>query len=182
VEVVVQRPDQEPVTLRTAVEVTEQGSAPKIGVPAPQSQTPTVEDVAALTAITSDTDPDPRLYQISVAEAVTSGKPSLILFATPGYCQTAVCRPSIEVLERLKDTFGDQVNAVHVEVYQLPYEGKPVPAMQEWGLQSEPWLFLVNEEGTIVGRYEGGITFQELEPAVAKLVQEQAASGTRTEE
>jgi hypothetical protein len=170
-ELEVQRPGQDPVTPRTAVAVKETGSAPMIGAPAPKSKTPTAKEVSDLTTITSDADPDPRFYQLSVDEAVTSGKPSLIMFATPGYCETAVCGPSVEVLGRLKDTFGDKVNAVHVEVYQLPYEGKPVPTMQEWGLQSEPWLFLVDKDGKIVGRYEGGITFQELEPAVARLVQ-----------
>ncbi|MDP9312147.1 MAG: thioredoxin family protein [Chloroflexota bacterium] len=171
-ELVVQRPGQEPMTLRTSVEVKERASAPKIGDPAPKSNTPTVKDASDLKTITSDAEPDPRFYQMSVADAVTSGKPSLIMFATPGYCSTAVCGPSIEVLGRLKDKFGDQVNAVHVEVYQLPYDqGKTVPAMQEWGLQSEPWLFLVDKDGKIAGRYEGGITFQELEPAVSKLVQ-----------
>jgi hypothetical protein len=171
-ELVVQRPGQDPMTLRTSVEVKERANAPKIGDAAPKSETPTGDEVSDLTTITSDPDPDPRLYELSVAEAVTSGKPSLIMFATPGYCSTAVCGPSIEVLGRLKDKFGEQVNAVHVEVYQLPYDqGKTVPAMQEWGLQSEPWLFLVAKDGTIAGRYEGGITYQELEPAVATLVQ-----------
>ncbi len=170
-ELVVQRPNQEPMTLRTSVEVKERASAPKIGDPAPKSDTPTAKEAPDLKTITSGAEPDPRFYQMSVADAVTSGKPSLIMFATPGYCSTAVCGPSIEVLGRLKDKYGDQVNAVHVEVYQLPYDqGKTVPAMQEWRLQSEPWLFLVDKDGRIAGRYEGGITFQELEPDVAKLV------------
>jgi hypothetical protein len=170
-ELVVQRPNQEPMTLRTSVEVKDRANAPKIGDAAPQSDTPTVNDVADLKTISSDSEPDPRLYQLSVADAVASGKPSLIMFATPGYCETAVCGPGIEVLGKLKDTFGDQINAVHVEIYELPYDqGKTVAAMQEWGLQSEPWLFLVDDQGKIVGRYEGGITVQELEPDVAALV------------
>lgn len=171
-EVVVQRPNQNPLTFRQTVEVRQKANAPKIGEPAPKSETPTVKDVTDVKTISSDSAPDPRFYQMSVAEAVTSGKPSLILFATPGFCETATCGPGVDVLGRLKDQFGDKVNAVHVEVYQLPYDqGKMVPAMQEWGLQSEPWLFLVGKDGTIVGRFEGGITYQELEPEVAKLVQ-----------
>lgn len=170
-ELVVQRPNQQPMTLRTSVEVKERANAPKIGDAAPQTKTPTVKDVSDLTTITSDASADPRFYQMTVAEAVTSGKPSLIMFATPGFCETAVCGPDVEVLGRLKDTFGDKINAVHVEVYKLPYTGETVPAMQEWNLQSEPWLFLVGKDGKIVSRYEGGITFQELEPAVTKLVQ-----------
>lgn len=171
-EVEAQRPGQAPVTLRTTIAVTERGTAPKIGDPAPRSTTPTARVVTDLTTISSDSTPDPRLYQLSVDQAVTSGTPSLILFATPGYCETAVCGPGVDVLGRLADRFGDAVNVVHVEVYQLPYDaGKMVPAMQEWGLQSEPWLFVVDKDGRIAGRYEGGITSEELEPDVAKLVQ-----------
>lgn len=122
--------------------------------------------------ITSAAEPDPRLYQLSVDQAVSSGKPSLVLFATPGFCETAVCGPDVEVVRRLLDTFGDKLNAVHVEIYQYPFEKfQFVSAMQEWGLQSEPWLFLVDKDGRIANRYEGGITYQELEPDVTKLVQ-----------
>lgn len=169
-EVQAQRPNKAVETQRIGLQIAEKGSAPNIGEPAPATKTPKASEVAELTTITSDANPQPRFYQMSVADAVTSGKPSLIMFATPGFCETAVCGPSIEVLARLSEKFGDKLNTVHVEVYQLPYEGKPVAAMQEWGLQSEPWLFLVDKDGRIAGRYEGGITFDELEPAVTKLV------------
>jgi hypothetical protein len=164
------RPGQEPFTQRMSLDVAERGSAPKIGDEAPRSDTPTAADVSDLRDISSDVEPDPRLHQLSIADAVSSGKPSLILFATPGYCQTAVCGPGVDVVQRLADTFGDRVNAVHVEIYELPYDGTLVPAMREWGLQTEPWLFLVDGSGTIAARYEGGITFDELRPDVDRLV------------
>lgn len=41
--------------------------------------------------------------------------------------------------------------------------------MDEWRLQTEPWTFLVDAEGTIQAKYEGGITFAELEPALKQL-------------
>ncbi len=174
-EVVAERPGQSATSHRMSLDVQAKGSAVPIDAPAPQSKTPTERDVPDLKQITSDSAPDVRLYRMSIAEAVTSGKPSLILFATPGYCQTAVCGPGVDALSKLVDTFGDKINPVHVEVYQLPYdEGKQVPAMAEWGLRTEPWLFLVDKDGKVVNRYEGGITFAELEPAVAKLVGDQS--------
>lgn len=170
-EVLAERPGQPASSQRMSLDVQAKGNAATVGSPAPKSKTPTDRDVSDLKQITSDAEPDPRLYRMSVEQAVTSGKPSLILFATPGYCQTAVCGPGVDVLSKLADSFGDKVNPVHVEVYQLPYDaGKQVPAMGEWGLRTEPWLFLVDKDGKIVNRYEGGITFAELEPAVAKLV------------
>lgn len=170
-EVEARRPGRAPVVRRMSLNVVAKGNAPMIGDDAPRSDTPTAADVADLKQISSDIDPDPRLHQLSVAEAVTSGKPSLILFATPGYCQTAVCGPGVDVVQKLVDEFGERINAVHVEVYQLPYDnGKVVPAFQEWGLQSEPWLFLVDRDGKIAARYEGGITFDELKPDVERLI------------
>ena len=172
-EVQAERPGKPAVTQRMSLDVKAESTAPTVGTAAPKSVTPTVKDVEDLKLITSDTEPDPRLHQLSIEQAVTSGKPSLILFATPGYCQTAVCGPGVDVLSKLADRFGDKINPVHVEVYQLPYdEGKQVPAMGEWGLQTEPWLFLVDKDGKIARRYEGGITYQELEPDVAKLVEQ----------
>ena len=171
-EVLAQRPGKPATAQRLTVEVTAEGNAPPTGAQAPRSKTPTVHDTDDLKTITSASTPDPTLYQLSVDQAVSNGKPSLILFATPGFCETAVCGPGVDVLTRLAKNFGDKVNAVHVEVYQYPFEQlKPVAAMQEWGLKSEPWLFLVDKNGKIAGRYEGGITYQELEPEVARLVQ-----------
>lgn len=171
-EVIAQRPGKPAVTERIGVVVTEKGSAAAVGTAAPKSSTPTDADVDDLKTITSATDPDPRLYQLSIDQAVSNGKPSMLLFATPGFCQTAVCGPGVDVLRRLADQFGDKVNAVHVEIYQYPFEKlQTVPVMQEWGLRTEPWLFLVGKDGRIVERFEGGITYQEIAPAVEKLLQ-----------
>lgn len=171
-EVIAQRPGKPAVTQRIGVVVTQTGSAAAVGTAAPKSKTPTDADVTDLKTITSATSPDPRLYQLSIDQAVSNGKPSMILFGTPGFCQTAVCGPGVDVLRRLTDQFGDKVNTVHVEIYQYPFEKlQTVPAMQEWGLRTEPWLFLVGKDGRIVDRFEGGITYQEIAPAVEKLIQ-----------
>lgn len=167
----IRRPGYRPIVRRLSVDVAAAGSAPAVGSPAPRSATPTTADVADLHLLSSAAEPDPRLHALSVEQAVSSGKPSLILFATPGYCRTQVCGSGLDVLERLTDRFGDAVAPVHVEVYKLPYEnGLMVPAMREWGLQTEPWLFLIDGNGTIAGRFEGGITFEELEPEVERLI------------
>jgi hypothetical protein len=165
------RPGKAVEVQRIGFKVLETGRAVAVGSAAPRTKTLTGAQVADLATISSDASPQPRLYELSVDEAVSSGKPSLILFATPGFCETAVCGPNIDVVSRLKDTFGERINVVHVEVYWLPYQGELVPAMQEWGLSTEPWLFLVDRDGTVAGRYEGGITFDEVQPAVETLVQ-----------
>lgn len=46
----------------------------------------------------------------------------------------------------------------------------PVAIFDERRLPSEPWLFLIDAEGNVVERYEGGIGLTELDPAVKQLV------------
>ncbi len=43
-------------------------------------------------------------------------------------------------------------------------------AMVAWHLGSEPWLFLIDAKGIIAGRFEGGITKEEVGPVLEKLI------------
>jgi hypothetical protein len=37
-----------------------------------------------------------------------------------------------------------------------------VPAVQEWGLPTEPWVFVVDAAGIVIGRFEGVISSEEI--------------------
>ena len=150
------------------VSVTADPPTPAIGEPAPRSVTPTAEQFL-LAEITTDPNPDPRFYELSVADAVTSGRPSVIVFATPKFCQTAVCGPTLDVVKGLA---GDHpgVNFVHVEVYTNLDDAQNlelVPAVLEWGLPTEPWVFVVDAAGVVIGRFEGVVTAEEIGAALA---------------
>jgi hypothetical protein len=151
-----------------------QPQAPPVGSPAIAVDNLTVKAQPDLAQITSDPQPDAELYQLTVSEALAAKKPFLVSFSTPGYCQTAVCGPNMLVIKQLKDEFKSQVNFIHVEVYPYPFNEsfqnqRRVRAMAQWKLQTEPWTFLVDGEGVIQARYEGGITLSELEPALTQL-------------
>ncbi len=163
-----------PAVSRLRLDVLAKPQVPAVSSPAIPSQNLTIRDNPDLTKITSDANPDPDLYQLTVAEALTAGKPFVVAFSTPGYCQTAVCAPNQLVLKKLKAQFKDQVNFIHIEVYPYPYgesfqAQRRVAAMHEWNLLTEPWTFLIDKEGLIQARYEGGITFSEMEPALKEL-------------
>lgn len=147
---------------------------PAIGQAALPSKNLTLNDNPDLGEITSDASPDPDFYQMTIADAIAAKKPFVIGFLTPGYCQTAVCAPNMAVLKKLKNEFKDKVNFIHVEVYPYPFgesfqQQKRVQPMVEWDLVTEPWTFLVDADGIIQYRYEGGITFAEMEPALTQL-------------
>ncbi len=140
---------------------------PAIGEAAPASPSLTVHD-GPLEDITTDRRPDPRFYEVSVAEAVTSGRPSVIIFATPAFCQTAACGPMLEDVKSIARDHPD-VNFVHVEIYEdfepgvLPGPDKLAPAVIEWGLNTEPWVFVVGADGNVVAKFEGVLDVAELE-------------------
>ena len=163
----------EPLTIGAAVSVAAAHRVPNVGDAAPRSQTPTAEDVTDLKTISSSPVPDPALYRLSVAQAVQAGKPAVISFATPAFCVTATCGPQIVDLSALARQYGAEANFVHVEVYQDPHlidPASPVrelaPAVEEWGLVSEPWTFVVAADGSIAARFEQYAPPAVLEPAL----------------
>ena len=57
------------------------------------------------------------------------------------------------------------VNFLHVEVFTNindPANIVLAPAVEEWGLPTEPWVFVVDANGIVAGRYEGVVTPEEL--------------------
>ncbi|MBA3430921.1 MAG: hypothetical protein H0U16_05510 [Actinobacteria bacterium] len=156
-------------TVKASFDVMEEATTPEIGDPAPASDTPTADEVSDLSKISTDGDPNPRFYDMSIADAVRSGEPSVITFATPKFCQTATCGPTLGIVKRVAKGFRD-VNFVHVEPYELPVtaQRKVVPAAQEWGLPTEPWVFVI-DNGRVQAKFEGSLSPGELKAALQSL-------------
>ena len=166
------------LTVGTAVSVAETHSVPFPGDPAPRSDTPTVDTTDDLRTISSSPSPDPALYRLSVSDAVGSGKPTVITFATPSFCVSATCGPQVSDLSAMAERFGGRANFIHVEVYRDPHLIDPTspvrplaPAVEEWGLVSEPWTFVVGEDGNIAARFEQYVPPNVLETALFATMQ-----------
>ena len=159
------------------VRVSDVSATPAIGAPAPRSVSKTLADVYGFSQITTDFEPDADLYGMTIAEALDAGKPLLVVFSTPAYCQTATCGPQLGVVKELKAEYGDRMNFIHIEVYDNPHEiegdlSKAVisPTAEEWGLPSEPWTFVVDGDGVIRAKFEAFTTRDELEAALQDVV------------
>ncbi len=154
------------------VNVGRDSAVPEIGDPAPPSQTPTSDTTPDLTEISTDPEPDPRFYSLSVADAVNSGRPSVIVFATPAFCQTALCGPTLDIAKKVAATRPD-VEFVHVEPYDLDQaragELVPIDTMLDWNLATEPWVFVVDSNGKVAASFEGVIGQAELAAAIDAL-------------
>ena len=161
------------------IEVGETTPVPGLGMMAPLSDNKTLAGGQTLEQITTDYTPDPELYRLSVREAVASGRPTLVVFASPAFCTSATCGPQVDTVAELRESYAGQANFIHIEIYDNPDEiqgdleaGRLAPAVDEWGLSALPhwfnesWTFVLDGAGLIQGRFEGFATRAELETSL----------------
>ncbi len=189
VEVQARLPDGSSIVKRIAFQVVAHSATLKPGDRVPALETRTYKDVNGdLHQLASAPKPNPEFYRMSLAQALTNGKPTMLLFSTPAFCQTRLCGPAYDIATRLEQRFHDQVNFVHIEVYRgLPNPAETNweldPAMTAFGLQTEPWLYLI-DKGVVAYRVEGLFTEAEVEQHLKPLgapaaVQERGTSNNK---
>ncbi len=163
--------------------VRDKGTTVAIGQQAPATTNPTAADVGGdLSKIATDPKPDPRFYQLTVADALAQHKPFVLVFATPAFCKSAQCGPTLDRVKAVAAAAPKDVAFINVEPYQLAYtEGRLQPvldadgqlqtvdASNQWGLVSEPWIFTVGADGVVDGSFEGVVGSDELTAAIAKI-------------
>jgi hypothetical protein len=168
VEVQAQFPDGTSTTRRVGFQVVSNSPTLKPGMKVPALQTRTRLSVGGdLQMLSSAPHPNPAFYQQTLAQALANGKPTVLLFSTPAFCQTRLCGPAYDTVDALQKMYGDTVNFIHVEVYSgLPNPAENNyeldPAMTAFGLQTEPWLFLI-DKGVVAYRIEGLFTLDEIQ-------------------
>ncbi len=177
VEVQVRWADGRSAVERMAFTVVDDAASISPGEAAPVVDIPTLADVGGdYSRLTSALEPNPAFYAQTLNEAVASGKPTLVLLATPAFCRTRFCGPAYETANTLYAQFGDRMNFIHLEIYS----GLPNPAERGWqiapsvtafGVQSEPWIYLIDASGTVVYRVEGLFTAEEIERELHRLLQ-----------
>ena len=142
--------------------------APRVGQPAPVVHTTTVGQVSDISQIDTRVPPD-DMHSDDLAN-VLGKKPVVLLFATPALCQSRVCGPVTDAAEQVKQEFGDRVAFIHQEVYNNnQINDGPRPQMTAFGLQTEPWLFVIDRSGKVSSVLQGPFSVQELEAAVQKV-------------
>jgi hypothetical protein len=159
--------DGKPVAAPGQLKVTTaaKDGVPEVGEDAPKAETDTVAsaggDVEAI-----DTRRPTSDMHANFAEQVGK-KPVALLFATPQLCQSRVCGPVVDIALQLRAKYGDQVEFIHQEVYtdNDPNKGVRKP-LQEFGLPSEPWLFIVGKDGKVTARLEGSFGLDAFEQAL----------------
>ncbi len=148
----------------------------QVGKPAPASKSPTAADVGGdLAMISTDPKPDPAFYGTSVAAALAAHKPFMVVFATPKFCTSQQCGPTLDHFKPIAAAHPE-ITFINIEPYKLQFANgglQPVldatgqlqatDVTDEWGLLSEPWIFAVDRAGIVRGSYEVTITPAELD-------------------
>jgi hypothetical protein len=153
--------------LRLTFDVRPGSDVVKVGDRAPASKTPTLDDVGGdATRISTDASPEPAFYQTSVDQAIAAHEAFVLIFATPKFCASAQCGPT---LDRIKPYLAryPTVTFINVEPYKLKLEDGVLKAdtdangqlqtaavTDEWHLFSEPMVYVVDRAGIVRGAFE----------------------------
>lgn len=164
-------------TIRVTQDVDATTSLAQVGQPAPSTKTPTATDAGGdLAKISTDPSPEPAFYQTSEDQALAQHKAFVLIFATPEFCQSRQCGPTLDRIKPFATTYPT-VTFIHVEPYELTLQnGELQPVMTNsnltptavtttWGLSSEPWVFVVDRTGVVRGSF--GLIFSDAELTTA---------------
>ena len=173
--------DAAPEKIRVQFDVQPTSATVAVGDKAPASVTPTLSDVGGdVSKISTDPSPVKAFYETSVADAVAAKKPFVLVFATPKFCASRQCGPT---LDRIKPIAAKHpgLTFINVEPYQLqsvdgqlqpvltgdPAALTPVQAANDWRLAAEPWVFVVDGNGVVTASFMLIFSDAELEAAIA---------------
>ena len=101
----------------------------------------------------------------------------MVVFASPAFCTNAVCGPQVEIASELRETYGEQFDFIHVDLYTNPHEiqgdlskAQLTPLLDEWGLVSQEWTFIVGSDGVVTHRFENFAPKPELIEALDSVI------------
>lgn len=168
-------------TIRVQFDVQPESGTTAIGDHAPASDTPTLDDVGGDVAkLSTDDEPVEAFYTTSVADALAAKQPFVLVFATPKFCTSAQCGPTMDEIKPIAAAHPD-MTFINVEPYELQWvdgqlqpvlTGDPpqlttVQAADEWKLAAEPWVFVVDGNGVVTASFMLIFGDDELESAIA---------------
>ena len=135
----------------------------RLGQPAPRVHTKTLADVGGdVSRITTYRQPDERMYEYSVDQAVASGKPVLLEFATPAHCTP--CDRQLQMLKSLVQKYQTRMIFIHMDQYDDP------EAYKAYGVPGDPWTFVIDAQGIVRFQQAGSMLYSELESAIQSVL------------
>ena len=130
-----------------------------VGDRAPPIRTKTLADVGGdLSRITTYRQPDERMYKYSLDQALATGRPIFLEFATPGHCTP--CDRQLQMTKSLLEKYQAQMIFLHMDQYDNP------EAYKAYHVLGDPWTFVIDRRGVVRFRQPGAMLYNEMEDAI----------------
>ena len=148
----------------------------QIGDKLRETEMPTFDDPLNFSMICTRFDPCPY-HAVTVREALSNSLPTVLLISTPGFCQTSICGPSLEILIALLEDNTEGLNVIHAEVYVNPEDISKTnnitdllsPVVKDYGMTFEPSLITANGENVVTARLDYTFDKIEIETALSTI-------------
>lgn len=133
--------------------------------------TPTTADARGVNPVCTRSPKACPFHEVTLTDAIASKKPIVLSVSTPGFCQTAICGPVLELLVDLAPTLG-RFQIVHAEVFVEPNKQtagapKTTDTITTYGLDYEPSLYVADAGAIVRARLDFSWDRAELESALA---------------
>jgi hypothetical protein len=170
--------DGPPTVVRMTFDVQPVSPLLRVGDKAPSVKTPTLADFGGdPTKVSTDPTPEADLYKSSIDATLAAGKPLVVIFATPKFCISATCGPTLDTVKPYVTKYPT-ITFINVEPYKLKLvdgvlqadldaKGRlqMTDAATAYKLVTEPHIYVVNRDGIISADLE--LIFSDAEMALA---------------
>ncbi len=122
----------------------------------PSVVTPTFDDNAGIERICTRTETCP-FHGISLDQSIASERGTVLIVTTPAFCGTVfMCGPVLEILIEEAAESPLDLDIIHGEVYVDPDTDldRLAPIVEASGVTYEPYLFVLDRDGTVVSRLD----------------------------
>jgi hypothetical protein len=127
---------------------------PVPGQPLPALDTPTATEPAGVDPICTREPEACPFHDVTLTEALATGKQVAYYVGTPAFCSTGVCAPGLESLIEVQPAYADTHVFLHAEVYTDDTATTLTPAVEALNLFYEPVLFVTDTAGVILERLD----------------------------
>ncbi len=141
--------------------------SPLVGDALPPFDTPTVDNKRGVDPICTSPQGTCPFHEVTLTEALQSGKPVVYFIGTPAYCKTGTCAPGLDALIALSKKVGEAAVFVHADVYTDKTATTAAPAVLAYKLAYEPLLYITDAKGVLVNRLDAVFDVTEMSRALA---------------
>ena len=135
------------------------------------ADTPTFADSTGYDPLCTRPEPCP-FHEINLKEALANNRPTILLVSTPGFCQTSICGPVLELLIELPKNSNWDI--IHAEVYTEPAKITEAtdlqelisPVIQTYGMNFEPCFIVAGSDNKVLSRLDYAFDKSEMRKAL----------------